>query len=275
MVLLAVGTGLSYENALGRYDEDYLLLEKLSIGLGALSFVAAMLQIKVGYQVSARPRRGVIDDAVMNAYAGCYSLAVSWLAWRASPFCPTALEQLDGIVPWLASLVFLFSLVAPIMTLVENDVDDEYSSSWSKVMTKAIRQSPFSSSSKENDCIVPSSLSENELFRTQGMLAIGVLGCVFVPDCISFALGGSSGWWDRVTALHPSQRILESSTTLFALYATEASMIATRCARKGVAPYRFCVPAFAVVCALLALVPCACCLFYLGGDVSFFSFYKE
>ena len=62
-----------------------------------------------------------------------------------------------------------------------------------------------------------------------------MLGCVFAPDALSFALGGEE-WWDRVYAyaLHPSQRTLESSTSLvFALFAVEASMISRRVGKTG------------------------------------------
>ena len=117
-------------------------------------------------------------------------------------------------------------------------------------------------------------LSETETLRATGLVAIGALGAVFVPDCVAFALG-SDAWWDRVADLHAAQRTLESSTSLFALYPTEASMVAHRAGKAGVAPFSKIVPAFVVVCFLLALAPCAAALYWLGSDVSFFSFYRE
>ena len=108
----------------------------------------------------------------------------------------------------------------------------------------------------------------------RGLLAIGVIGCVFAPDAVSFALG-SQEWWGRVTALHPSQAYLESSTALYGVLATQASMIAHRAAKTGVATLDSIVPSFAAVCFVLAVVPCACALYWLGGDISFFSFYRE
>ena len=76
-------------------------------------------------------------------------------------------------------------------------------------------------------------LSETETLRATGLVAIGTLGAIFIPDCVAFGLG-SSDWWDRVSALHPSQQTLESSTSLFALFATEASMVAHRVGKAGV-----------------------------------------
>ena len=279
ILLLSCGVVISVCNITGRYDETYRLWEQLSVGLGFVSLVAALLQLRTGYEISPRPRRGVIDDSCMNLYAGLYSGFVSWLALRASGFCPGWVERLDVALPWLASLVFAFSLAAPIITLVENEkVDnldaDEKNSSISGTITRLARRSTGLSAAAADQLRIPPALSDTELFRTKGLLAIGVLGCVFVPDCISFALG-SSAWWDRVTAIHPSQRLLESSTALFALYSTEASMVATRAANKGVAEYRVMVPVFAGVCLALAIIPCACSLYWLGDYVSFFSFYRE
>ena len=72
-----------------------------------------------------------------------------------------------------------------------------------------------------------------------------------------------------------SQKTLESSTSIFALVATEASMVAHRCGKVGVAPFERIVPVFIVVCGALAVVPCVAALYWLGGDISFFSFYSE
>ena len=281
ILLLSCGVAVSVCNISGQYGQAYQLWEQLSVGLGFVSFLAALVQLRTGFEISPRPRRGVIDDSCMNLYAGLYSAFVSWLALRASTFCPGWVERLDVVLPWLASLVFAFSLAAPIITLVENerdlslDADDEKSpTSISGTIARLARRSTGLSAAAADELRIPPALSDTELFRTKGLLAIGVLGCVFVPDCISFAIG-SSTWWDRVTAIHPSQRLLESSTALFALYSTEASMVATRAANKGVAEYRVMVPVFAGVCLALAIIPCACSLFWLREDVSFSSFYRE
>lgn len=283
VLLLSCGLVVSYFNVVGDYSDAYQKWQRISIVLGLASFVAVLVQLQTGDMISARPRMGVIDDAVMNWYAGMYSGCVTWLALRTSTFCPSWVETLDGVAPWIAAAVFTFSLAAPIITLLENNNAPDgviaNITSLSATMTRFARlATSISPTSKSNGGVsripIPSVLSDTELFRTQGLLAIGVLGCVFVPDCVAFALGGSE-WWDRVAVDFPSQRLQESSTALFALYATEASMVATRCANKGVAPYRVMVPAFAGVCLLLAIIPCVCSLYWLGDGVSFFSFYRE
>ena len=144
----------------------------------------------------------------------------------------------------LAVLVFAYGAVAPVLTLL----------------------GLYGSERPE--------LSETETLRATGLVAIGTLGAIFIPDCVAFGLG-SSDWWDRVSELHPSQQTLESSTSLFALFATEASMVAHRVGKAGCAPFSTIVPAFVVVCFALAIAPCAAALYWLGGDISFFSFYRD
>ena len=126
---------------------------------------------------------------------------------------------------------------------------------------------------EDQDMILPP-LSQTELLRARGLLFIGVLGCIFTPDALSFFLGGQD-WWGRVSTAHSSQQLLESSTSLFAIFATESSMISHRVGKLGVAKYSLIVPAFAGVCFVLAVIPCICALNWLGDDVSFFSFYRE
>lgn len=278
--LVVCGFVISYHNIIGDYSQEYQYWQQISILLGFCSLGAAMIQIWItGYEISSRPRRGVIDDVVMNIYAGLYSGCVSWLALRASDFCPLQLHYFDGVMATIASSIFVFSLAAPIITLVENNNNDDNNNNKTQRKKNVDGDTSLSAGMTriarlDTSLSVPSSISETELFRTQGLLAIGVLGCVFVPDCIAFGIG-SSDWWNRITTIHPSQKLLESSTALFALYATEASMVATRCANKGLKPYRVMVPIFAIVCFILAIIPCVCSLYWLGDDVSFFSFYRE
>jgi len=52
-------------------------------------------------------------------------------------------------------------------------------------------------------------------------------------------------------------------------------MISHRVGKTGAACYRDIVPAFVVVCSVLAIVPCICAIHWLGEDVSYFSFYRE
>ena len=90
-------------------------------------------------------------------------------------------------------------------------------------------------------------MSDTELYRINGLLFIGILGCVFVPGCVAFAIQGQD-WWSRVSEeLYSQQKVLESTDALFALLATEASMICTRAANAGVATFRQAVPAFAAI----------------------------
>jgi hypothetical protein len=51
-------------------------------------------------------------------------------------------------------------------------------------------------------------------------------------------------------------------------------MIAHRAAKAGVAPYSLLVPAFALVCVLLAAVPCVAALYWLGDEISFVKLYS-
>ena len=254
MMLLLVASGVAFCNIGGNYAPNvYSNLERASIVLGFLSGFAGFWQAATGYLIS-RPwidslprRRGLSDDTNVNIYAGLYALTVSWLSLRTSTFCPHWLIPLDGLLPWMAIAVFVLAVLTPAVTLINpgNLFDDD------------------------------PPLSETELLRMRGMLAIGVLASVFAPECFMFAAGGGSDWWDRVSLIHPAQRTLESSTCLFALYANEASMVSHRCGRAGVATFDRIVPSFAVVCFLLAIVPCVAAIYWLGNDVSFFSIYQE
>ena len=117
-------------------------------------------------------------------------------------------------------------------------------------------------------------LSGTERLRVRGLLVIGLIGAVFIPDCLAFVLG-SQDWWGRVTAQHAAQTTLESTTSLCALYATEASMVSHRCGKAGVAKFSVIVPSFVVVVIVLTIAPCIAALHNLGDDISFFSFYSE
>lgn len=280
VLLIFGGCSVAYDNVLGIYDERYEMAEQFSIALGFLSVIAVIFQLQTSYLISDRRRMGLVDDASLNLYAGLYSLASCWLALRTSAFCPTWLTTFDFILPWLASAIFTYSLAAPAITLFEHfntSSDDEDTALLSTKIVQASRfLSPTTEQSGPSSMDIPTKLSETELFRVKGLLFIGIIGCVFVPCSLVFAFQGQE-WWQRVIELHPKQTYLESSDALYAIFATEASMIATRAADAGVAPYRKTVPAFGAVCLLLALVPCAFSLWWLGGgdDISFFSFYTE
>jgi len=245
LLIVPVAGSVSTCNLLGLYTDLYTTLEVASVGLGIASGLAAFLQIATGYKIQNHSRRLLVNDSNVNLYAGVYALATSWLALRCSNACPEWLVDLDGVLPWACIAVFVLAAVVPAVTLFN-----------------------------PGNCLETTPpLSDTELLRARGLLAIGILASVFAPDCLAFGLGGSE-WWDRVTVLHPSQKVLESSTSLFALYANEASMVAHRCGKAGIAPFRLLVPAFAAVCFLLAILPCIAALYWMGNDVSFFSFYR-
>ena len=277
--LLIIGFIISFFNITGTYDDQYIQLETAAIILGFVSATAYMFQIFTDYNISANIRRGIIDDATVNLYAAAYTFAVSWLALRTSEFCPTWLTSVDFILPLGSIGVFAFSLLAPFITLLgdsnlmpSNDSVTAYQSMVSFTRSLSINNKAIAN--KLPEIQQPPELSATELLRARGLLAIGAIGCVFAPDALSFFLGGQE-WWDRVNDLHPSQRTLESSTSLFALFSVEASMVSHRVGKTGAACYRDIVPAFVVVCLLLAIVPCICALQWLGDDISFFSFYRE
>ena len=115
-------------------------------------------------------------------------------------------------------------------------------------------------------------LTDTELLRAKSLIAVGVVGCLFAPIAVKFALADPD-WWTRVLVSFPAQGILESSTALFGVFATQASMVGHTDAAKSGVPFRIVAPAFAVVCFVLAIVPCARSLYWLENDISFFSQY--
>ena len=249
LLLVPLGGSVSVCNILGIYSDRYDYLVEASAYLGMLSGMAAFLQIATSYKVTNHSRRLLVNDSAVNVYAALYALAVSWLALRTGNQCPEWLADDANTfalaLPWISTAIFVGSALVPLATLLNPG--------------NSLKNTP--------------ALTDTELLRARGLLAIGILASVFAPDCLAFGLGGSE-WWNRVSILHSSQRTLESSTSLFALFANEASMVAHRCGREGVAPFSVLVPAFAAVCLLLAIFPCIAALHWLGSDVSFFSFYR-
>jgi len=265
LILVVLGVIFSILNVTGNYGDTYQVIAVSSAYLGFGNSMASMLQVILGYNINTGEgsiRRGIVDDAVLTIYASLYSGAVSWQALRTGAFCPEWLLSWDWILPWMSLCVYIFSLMAPIVTFM----GPEYSAwltDWRRSRsddTKSITSTP--------------ELSETERIRLKGILAIGILACLFSFSALSFALGGQD-WWGRVISIHPSQTILESSNALFALYATEACMVSHRCGKKGVATYSTIVPVFALVCLILTIFPCLASLYWLGDDISFFSFYTD
>eukprot|EP00979_Chaetoceros_neogracilis_P019318 scaffold12161_cov297-Chaetoceros_neogracile.AAC.5 len=276
MPLIVIGLIISIFNITGTYNSLYVQLESIAIVFGFISVFAYLAQILSGYNISTNIRRGIIDDATVNLYAAAYTGAVSWLALRTSEACPMWLSSFDTVLPIASVGVFAFSLLAPFLTLVgrSNSSHDSLNATAAVPAYQSMVKFARGGWGDSKEEAFPPQLSPTELLRARGLLAIGVIGCVFAPDALSFALGGQE-WWNRVTELHPSQKTLESTTSLCALFAVEASMISHRVGKTGAATYRDIVPAFVVVCSLLAILPCICAIHWLGNDVSYFSFYRE
>jgi len=284
ITLPIIGTGLvvSGFNIFGMYNALYANIELVAVALGIASALAYLVQLMTGYGLSPNVRRGVIDESLLMAYVGTYTAASSWLAIRASVLCPPLLQALDPLIGLAGVFIFAFSLIAPIVTLLgvkeKAKMDDTSSNPLDKLVyfARRLRLGDDRGEKEVGKTRTRSpELSATEIIRSQGMVAIGVVGCLFAPDALSFALGGQE-WWGRVSDLHPSQRMLESSTALFGLFATEASMLGHRVGKTGCVTYRDgCVPFGVGTCFVLAVVPCIASLYWLGNDVSFFSFYTD
>lgn len=270
LLLLVVGTGISLSNVVGNYNDFYQSLVLAAIPLGLLSAAADYLASVPPYAapcdtVSPNVRCGTADDALIHLYASIYTAGATWLALRVSPMCPSWLPALDPICGLSAAAIFLFSLLAPVLTLLHHSgaVDAE-SPLRNMVSIARLGQAP-------KDEPLPG-LTDTELLRAKSLIAVGVVGCLFAPIAIKFAIADPR-WWPRVLQQFPAQGTLESSTALFGVFATQASMVAHTVAKAGVAPFRIVAPGFAVVCFVLAIVPCVCSLYWLGSDISFFSQY--
>ena len=221
--LILIGIFFSALNVFNNYGEPYLLASTAAILFGGFSAIVGLVQVTTGYMITRHDRPGIADDAAVTMYGAIYTGSVTWLALRASEVCPLWLPSVDCALAPMAVAAFSYGVYAPISTLLRS----------SDVLT------------------------ETELLRVRGLVAIGVLGAVFVPDCLAFAIG-SQDWWVRVTSKFALQKTLESSTSLFAVFATEASMVAHRAGKVGVATYNQIVPVFVVVCFFLAILPVRC-----------------
>ena len=281
--VVSVGFILTLYNVVGVYNDSYVSWEVLCIGLGLLNAIADFVSVlnidsksNPTEAVSPNPRLGMADDALIHAYAAFYTTASAWLSFRACKVVSAWLYQWDPLIGGLSTLIFAFSLVMPTITLMHYhgsvDMNDKLQSIVALVRRKTHTMGMETGEHQNDNTRL--SLTETELLRVRSLLIIGAIGCVFAPVALSFALGGQE-WWFRVTNLHPSQVYLESTTELYGLLATQASMISHRAAKAGVAPLEKIVPLFTLVCFLLAVLPCICSLYWLGDDISFFSFYRE
>lgn len=277
-LLLGTGVGISACNVVGNYySGDYVMWQGAALSVALLTaladYQASLPPYKDDapplYHVSPRVRCGVVDDAVVHVYAAVYTTAAAWLALRAGPLCPPWLAAGDAVLGLAAAAVFVFSFLAPLWTLVYH-----YNHAWralqgplSALVRGARRQGPDVAPPPGD----PPALTATEILRAQSLLGVGVVGCLFAPIAVKFAIAGPA-WWGHVLEVYPEQGLLESSTALFGIFATQASMVAHASAKAGVAPLRGVVPAFAGVCAVLTIIPCACALFWLD-DSTFFAHY--
>lgn len=269
--LLAVGTILSVLSVTGNYNDSYLTCLIAGSGLGLASALLDLQDSLPPYgsntpteSVSPNVRRGVVDDAVVHAYSGIYTACASWLVIRSSYACPSWWIPFDSVVGPLASAIFVFSLAAPALTLLYETLG--IGENVVQFLVGIVRRQDY----KIRD--LPS-FSETELLRANGLLAIGVVGCVYTPLVLSFCLLGQD-WWTRVLDVYPGQAWVEPSTAFCGVVATQASMIGHRMGKAGAAPFSVIVPAFAVVVLLLAILPCVAVFYWLGDTISLFEYYS-
>jgi hypothetical protein len=270
--VISAGVGIAACNLVGTYGDFYVALQQISIGLATANAAADYKSSQPPYEttpvygVSPNVRCGCIDDALVHRYAATYTAAAAWLALRTSVVCPEGIMALDPVARPSSVLIFAFSLAAPAFTIIHHykiaDLENQL-----RFMVGLARNGDRTKSA------LPS-LSDTELFRAQSLVAIGIVGCIFAPEAMTLTLRGQD-WWCRVSELHPGQQWIESTNALFGVYATQASMLAHRAGKLGVAPYSVLVPAFTVVCFVLTILPSACSLYWWGDKISFLEFYTE
>lgn len=269
VALVGVGAAIAACNLVGRYDESYVHLQMWAVSLAVAAAVLDFQDSRSPYHsiVSPNVRCGVIDDAVVRWYSASYTLSTAWLAWRTSTACPDLLVTLDGFACPLAIFSFSFSLAAPLLTLFHHYrvADFQQPLQWIVALARGSDHVPAT---------LPT-LSDTELFRAQSLLAIGTIACIFAPEALALLLKGQT-WWLRVDQLYPGLPWVESTNALFGVFATQASMVAHRAGKVGVAPYRtVIVPVFTVICILLTILPSVGSLYWWGDEISWFAFYTE
>jgi hypothetical protein len=94
-------------------------LEEAAVILGIASTIIYVFQIRYGIGTSRNIRRGIVDDATVNAYAAVYTLLVSWLALRTSAACPDWLPNIDLFFSPTSVLMFVLSFVFRVSTLID------------------------------------------------------------------------------------------------------------------------------------------------------------
>lgn len=272
--LILAGAAVSASNVLGNYNDSYLALEAVSIVLGffnaALDYQSSLPPYSEDTTVGVSPnvRSGIVDDALINLYSGFYTASACWLALRTSMLCPGWVTSLDfGIGP-LALLTFAFALVCPVLTLMQHHIGGVEQPL--RFLVGWARRNEEEESVPET---TPPVLSDTELLRARALLGLGIIGCIYSPEVITFLSLGQD-WWDRVMSLYPGQPYIESTTALFGVFCTQASMVFHRAGKAGVTTYEYLIPSFGVVCVLLTILPCVAGLYWWGDQMSFFEFYS-
>jgi len=285
VLLTTVGLLLSTRNVFGRFDESYLEFENMSYLLG-ITVVVLDIQLilqmmrrdarddsngdEVGLQETISPngRCGVIDDATVHVYGATYTAAATWWSLRTSMSCPSLIGDFDHILGPLSLSIFLFSITAPLLTLIHHYTDYQ-----SKLVDRILKTIVGLARGGVTVDQLPR-LSDLEVYRATSLFVIGVIACTYAPGTLTMTLRGQD-WWSRVMELHPGQSWIESTTALFGVYATQASMVAHRAGKKGVATYAQIVPAFTLLCLALTIFPTISSVYWLGDQISLVEFYGE
>jgi len=262
---LLCGTVLSLCNVLGVYEEG--VYAPLVVSCVALGLVNAVLDATETEGVSSQARRGSIDARVLQVYAGTYSASVCWLALRVyPPVCPGWLTGLDGMFGTVASVLFLASLVVPILSLLSDVFPDTAGLEATQVgLVRLVRGDPTISDLPQ--------FTPTERFRTIGLIVIGCVACLYLPVSSYLALYGDQ-WWEASLESYPQQGLLETSTALFGLIAAQSNISLTRAAGYGVRPVGEIATLGAAACLALAVVPCVSALYFLQSGTTFFDHYQ-
>lgn len=270
VLLIGVGFGVAGFNVLGRYDQGFSTLTALVVVLGIVSASVDLFGLlspvrDARDRISPNVRAGGVDDALIHYFSAVYTLSGCWLAMRTSFICPDWLSQFDPLMGLFALASFALSLAAPLLTLLH----DEFGN-LEAPMRQMVR---LARGDYVNDSAPIPAMTDTEVFRVRGFLAIGLVGVLYCPETVMLITRGQE-WWSRVTEVYPSQPLVESCTSMFGILATQVAMLSFRIGKKGVATFRTVVPAVGVLCLLLAVFPCVFLLYWLGGDISFFDLYQ-
>ena len=132
LAIVAIGLVLTLYNIVGTYNVSYIQCEVACIVLGILLALGdgwAVLQAQTicKYGLADQTRfmspnlhLRILDDAVIHACATLYTMALAWLALWASPACPDTLFAWDIAFGTTSTIIFLASLLIPILILLDH-----------------------------------------------------------------------------------------------------------------------------------------------------------